>query len=189
MVSGRGKCELFCNLFWVFLCIGEMFSYFRLSIKWSKGGYIILIVIVVQLLCHTWIFASPCAAAHQASLSFTISRSSLKLMSFESVMPSNHLVLHHPHLLPSVFPSIKVFSDQLALHIRWPKYWSFSFSISPSNEYSCLIPLGMTSLISLQSKGYLRVFSNTIVWKHQFFSSKSSLWLNSHIHTWLLEKQ
>ena len=94
----------------------------------------------VQSLSHVRLFATPWTAACQASLSITNSRSSLKLMSIESVMPSSHLILCHPLLLlPSVFPSIRVFSSESALHIRWPKYWSFSFSISPSNEYSGLI--------------------------------------------------
>ena len=88
-------------------------------------------------------FVTPWTAAHQASLSFTISYSLPKLMSIESVMPSNHLILWHPlPLLPSIFPSIRVFSNGLVLHIRWPKYWSFSFSISTCNEYSRLISLG-----------------------------------------------
>ena len=92
-----------------------------------------------------------------------------------SVMPSNHLILCHPlFLLPSIFPSISVFSHELVLHIRWSKYWSFSFSISPSNENSGF-PLGWTDLISLQSKGLSRVFSNTTVQKHQFFSTQFSL--------------
>ena len=109
-------------------------------------------------------------AARQASLSFTISQSLLKLMCIESVMPSNHLILCRPLLLlPSVFPSISVSSNELAPRIRWPKYWSFSFSISPSNEHSGLISLRLTGLISLQSKGLSRVFSNTTVQKHQFF--------------------
>ena len=96
--------------------------------------------LAVQLLSHVWLFGTPWTAARQASLSFTISWSLLKLMSTESVMPSNHLILCHPLLfLPSIFPSIRVFSSESALHIRWPKYWSFSFSISPSNEYSGLI--------------------------------------------------
>ena len=82
---------------------------------------------------------NPLTAAHQASLSITNSQSLLKLMSIKSVMPSNHLVLCHPLLLPSIFPSIRVFSNESVLHIRWPKYWSFSFSISPYNEYSGLI--------------------------------------------------
>ena len=124
-------------------------------------------------------------AACQASLSIiTNSRSLLKLMSIESVMPSNHLVLCHPLLLlPSIFPSSRVFSNESVLCIRWPKYWSFSFSISPSNEYSGLISLGLTSWISLQSRGLSRVFSNITVQKHQFFSTQLSLWSTSHIHT------
>ena len=97
-------------------------------------------------------------------------QSSLKLMSIESVIPSSHLILCHPLLLPpSVFPSIRVFSNESALPIRWPKYWSFSFSISPSIEYSELFTLGWTGWISLQSKGLSGVFSNTTVQKHRFF--------------------
>ena len=94
------------------------------------------------VLSHVWLFVTPWTAARQASLSFTISQSLLKLMSIEPVMPPNHLILCHPLLLlPSIFPSIRVFSNEkrLALHMRWPKYWSFSFSINPSNEYSRLI--------------------------------------------------
>ena len=107
----------------------------------------------------------------------------------ESVMPFNHLILCRPLLfLPSIFPSIRVFSNESALYIRWPRYWSFSFSISPSNEYSGLISLGWTGWISLQSKGLSRVFSNTTVQKHQFFPAQIFLLSNSHIHTWLLEK-
>ena len=90
--------------------------------------------------------------------------------------------------LPSTFPSIRVFSSKLALCIRWTKYWSFSFSISPSNEYSGLISFRWTGLISLQSKGLSRVFSSTTIWKHQCFSAQPSLWSNCHIHTWLLKK-
>ena len=94
----------------------------------------------VQLLSHIQLFVTPWTAAHQASLSFIISWSLLKLMSIKSVMPSNHLILCCPlRLLPSIFPSIRVFSTELVLHIRWPKYWSFNFSISPSKEYSGLI--------------------------------------------------
>ena len=100
-----------------------------------------------------------------------------------------HFILCRPLLLlPSIFPNIRDFSTESALCIRWPKYWSFSFSISPSNEYSGLISLGWTGWISLQSKGLSRVFSNTTVQKHQFFSTQLSLWSNSHIHTWLLKK-
>ena len=95
--------------------------------------------ISLQSLSHVQLFETPWTAARQASLSITNSRSLLKLMSIESVMPSNHLILCHPLLLPSVFPSIRVCSNESVLHIRWPKYWSFSFSISPSNEHSGLI--------------------------------------------------
>ena len=107
-----------------------------------------------------------------------------QLMSIESVIPPNHLILCYPLLLlPSIFPSIRVFSDESVLHIRWPKYWSFSLSIIPSNEYSGLIFLGWTGWISLQSKGLSRVFSKTTVQKHQFFSAQPSSQSNSHIHT------
>ena len=91
-------------------------------------------------------------------------------------------------LLPSVLPSIRVFSNESVLHFRWPEYWSFSFSISPSNEYLRLISLGWTGWISLLSKGLSRIFSNTTVQKHQFFGFQLSLWSNSHLHKWLLEK-
>ena len=106
----------------------------------------------------------PWTAGHRASLSVTNSRSLLKLMSVKSVTPSNHLILCHPLLLlPSIFPSIRVFSNESVLCIRCPKYWSFSFSIRPANEYSGLIFLGLTGWISLQSKGLSRVFSSTTV--------------------------
>ena len=128
-------------------------------------------IVVVQSLSHVWLFATPWTAAHQASLSFIISQSSLKLLSIESVMPSNHLILCRPLLLlPSVFPSIRVFSSESALHIRWLKYWSFSFSIGPSRGYLCWFPLRLTGLISLLSKRLSSIFSSTTVWKHQFFT-------------------
>ena len=133
------------------------------------------------------LFGTPWTVAYQPSLPFTISWSLLKFMSIESVMPPNHLILCHPLLLlPSIFPSIRVFSNESALYIQWPKYWSIS--VSPSNEYSGLFPLGLTGLISFQSKGLSRVFSSTTVQKHQFFGAQSSLWPNSHIRIWLLEK-
>ena len=104
------------------------------------------------MLSHVQLFATPWTAARQASLSFFISQSLLTLMSIELVMPSNHFILCCLlHLLPSIF--LKVFSNESALCIKWPKYWGFSFSISPSNEKSRLFPLGLTGLISLQSKG------------------------------------
>ena len=118
----------------------------------------------IQSLSHVWLFVTPWTATHQASLSITNSQSLLKLKSIESVMPSNHLILCRPLLLlPSIFPSIRVFSNESALHIRWPKYWSFSFSISPFNEYSGMISFRKI----LQSKGFSRVFSSTTVQKHQ----------------------
>ena len=97
----------------------------------------------VQSLSHVWLFVTPWTAALQASLSITNSQSLPKLMSIESVMPSNHLILCCPLLLPSIFPSNKVFSNESALRIRWPKYWSFSFSISPSSEHPGLISFRM----------------------------------------------
>ena len=110
-------------------------------------------------------------AAHQASLSITNSWSLLKFMSIKLVMPSNHLILCCPlHLLPSIFPSIRVFSNESVLCIRWPKYLSFSFNISPFNEYSGLISFRINCLISLQSKGLSRVFSKTTVQKHHLES-------------------
>ena len=124
-------------------------------------------------LCDSW------TAACQVPLCSTLSWDLLIFMSIESVMLSNHLILCHPlFLVSSIFPSIRVFSNELALRIRWPKYWSFSISLS--NEYSGLISFRMTDLISLQSKGLSRVFSSTTVWKHQFFSTQLSLWSNSH---------
>ena len=143
----------------------------------------------VQSLSHVWLFASPWISACQISLSITNFRSLLKLMSIESVMPSSHLILCHPLLLLSpVTSSIRVFSNESTLRIRWPKYWSFSFSISPSNEHPGLISLGWTGWISLQFKGLLRVFSNTTVQKHQFFGTHLSSQSNSHIHTWPLHR-
>ena len=118
------------------------------------------------------------------SLSFTISRSLLKFISIESVMPSNHLILCHPLLfLPSVFPSIRVFSIESALHIRWPKHWSFSFRNSPSDEYSMLISFRIDWFDLHAVQGPSRVFSNTTIQKHEFFGTQPSLWSNSHILT------
>ena len=111
----------------------------------------------VQSLSCVWLFATPWTAARQVSLSFTVSRSLFKLMSIESVMPSNHLILCHPLLLlPSVFPSIRIFSNESALHIRWPQYWNFSFSISLFNEYSGLISFRMDWFEFLAVQGILK---------------------------------
>ena len=114
----------------------------KISLNWWAGPQVI--VSSVQSLSCVRLFAIPWTAARQASLSITNSRSLLKLMSIESVVPSNHLILCHPlFLLPSVFPSIRVFSNESPLCIRWPKYWNFSFNISPFNEYSGLISFRM----------------------------------------------
>ena len=118
----------------------------------------------VQSLSCVWLFVIPWTAECQASLSITNSQNLIKLMSFESVMPSNHLILYHPLLLPPlIFPSIRVFSNESALHIRWPKYWSFSFSIKLPMNIQDWFPSGLTGLISLVSKRLSRVFSNTTV--------------------------
>ena len=130
----------------------------------------------VQLLSCVQIFATPWTAAHQASLSFTISQSLLKLMSIALVIPSNHFIFCCPLLLlPSVLPSIRVFSNESVLHIRWPWYWSFSFSMSPSNEYSGLISFRIDWLDLLAVQVLSRVFSNTTVQKDQFFGIQLSL--------------
>ena len=139
-------------------------------------------------LSRVWLFATPETAAHQASLSFTISQSLLKLMSIEWVMPSNHLILCRPLLLPpSIFPSIRVFSSESALCIRWPKYWSFSFSISPSGECPGLFSFRIDWFNLLSVQRFSRVFSSTTVWKHQFSDSQLSLCANYHICAWLPE--
>ena len=142
----------------------------------------------VQSLSRVRLFATPWTAARQASLSITNSQSPPKPMSIEPVMPFNHLILCCPLLLLSIFPSIRVFANESALHIRWAKYWSFSFNISSSNERPGLISFRMDWLDLLAVQGLSRVFPNTTVQKNQFFSAQLSLQANSHIHTWLLEK-
>ena len=127
----------------------------------------------VQSLSRVWLFVNPWTTARQASLSITNSRSPPKPMSIESVMPSNHLILCCPPLLlPSIFPSIRVFSNESALHIRWPKYWSFSFSISPSNEYSGLIFFRIHRLELFSVQGTLKSLL-------QHHSSKATILLRS----------
>ena len=150
------------------LITSKIFSYpllfFSSSVQFSS----------VQLLSRVPLFVTPWTAARQASVSTTNSQSLLKLISIEPVMASDHLILCHPlFLLLSIVPSLSAFSNESALHIRWPKYWSFSFSISPSNEYSGF-PLGLTGLISLQSKELSRIFSDTTFQKHQFFGTQPS---------------
>ena len=143
----------------------------------------------VQFLSCVWLFMNPWTASHQASLSTTNSQSWLKLMSIESVMPSNHLILYCPLLLlPSIFPSIGVFSNESVLHISWPKHWSFSFSSGPSNEYSGLISFRIDWFDLLAVQGTLKSLLQHLGSKASIFSTQLSLWSNSHIHTWLLEK-
>ena len=148
----------------------------------------------VESLSRVWLFATPCTAARQASLFLTNSRSLLKLMSIETGMPLNYLILCHPLLLlPSIFSSIRVFSNESVLCIRWPKYWSFSFSISPSSEYSELTSsrIDWFDLLAVQGtlKSLLQHHSSkaSILRCSAFFMVQFS-WSNSHIHTWLLEK-
>ena len=138
----------------------------------------------VQSLSRVRLFATPRTVARQASLSITNSQSLLKLMPIESVMSSNHLILCHTLLLlPSIFPSIRVFSKESTLPIRWPKYWSFRFNISPSSEYSGLISFRIDWLDLFALQGTLKSLSNTTVQKHQFFRAQLSSQSNSHIHT------
>ena len=177
-------------LFWI-----ESEIHYYMSINFWKSPTIIdktdfLLLFVVRLLSQVWLFATPWTVACQASLSFINSESLLKLMSIESVMPSSHLVLCHPLLLlPSIFPSIRVFSNESALHIRWPKYWSCSLSISPSNEYLGLISFRIDwfDLLAVQGtlKSLLQYHSSkaSILWHSAFFMVQFS------IHTWLLEKR
>ena len=143
------------NWFWgvIFFC----------SFHWSVID--LQCCVVLQPLSHVQLFATPWNAAYQTSLSFAISQSLRKLMPIELVMPSNHLILCHPLLLlPWIFPSIRVFSSKSALRIGWQKYWSLTL-VLPMNIQGWF-PLGLTGLISLQSKGLSRIFSNTIVQKH-----------------------
>ena len=140
--------------------------------------------IVVQSLSRVQLLVTPWTARYQPSLSFTAFQSLLKLMSIELVIPSSHLILCLClPLLSSVFPNIRVFSNVSALCIRWPKYWSFSFSISPSNEYLWLISLRINWFDLLAVRELSRVFSSTTVQKHQFFGTQPFLWSTSHICT------
>ena len=161
------NCDLYMkqNLIWYCIC----FHYWLIllsSVQFSS----------VQLLSHVWLFVTPWTAAHQASLSITNSQSPPKPISLELVMPSNHLILCRPLLLLlSIFPSIRVFSDESALCIRWPKYWSFSFNISPSNEQPGLISFRMDWLNLLAVQGTLKSLLQHTVQKHQFIGTQLSL--------------
>ena len=150
-------------------------------------------------ICHLRPFCCSVAKSFSSSQSHGLQHTRLlcpshlpefaQVHTIESVMPSNHLILCSPLLLlPSIFPSIRVFSNESVLPIRWSKYWRFSLSISPFNEYSGLISFRMDWLGRLAVQGFSRVFSNTTVWKHQFFGTQPSLWSNSHINTWLLQR-
>ena len=137
-------------------------------------------IVVIHLLSRVRLFATPWTAACQASLPFTLSQSLLKLMSIKSVMPSNHLILCRLLLLlPSIFPSIGVFSNESVLHIRWPKYWSFS--ISPSNEHSGLVSFRMDRLDLLAVQGTLKSLLQHHSSKASIFGAQPSLWSNFHI--------
>ena len=156
------------------------------------------IYVVVQSLSYVWLFVTPWTVANQASFAFTISQSLLQFifLRFQSLL---HLLSHWCDLTILSMPtpsfsfslsSIRVFYNELALGIRWPKYWNFSFSISPFSDYSRFrwFPLGLTGLIFLLSKGFSRIFYRTSIQKHQFFCTKSSLWARSHTCTELPEK-
>jgi len=166
-------------------CLPEPFSTISLNLFYAHFPFGMCLVISVWITCFSsvqslsrvWLFATPWTAAHQASLSITNSWSLPKPMSIESVMPSSHLILCHPLLLlPSIFPSIRVFSHESALHIRWPKYWSFTFNISPSNEHPGLISFRMDWLDLLAVQGTLKSLL-------QHHSSKASILRHSAFFT------
>ena len=140
-------------------------------------------LVVVQLLSHVWLFVTPWTAAHQGSLSFPIFWSLLKIMSIESVMPSNYLALCQHFLLPFIFPIIKVFSSESALYIRLPKYWSFSFCISPSNEYSGLISFRIDwfDLLSRTHISYRFLKTETNVYRENYFFLQNHFRLNCQL--------
>ena len=141
-------------------------------------------VVAVESLSHVRLFVTPWTATCQASLSFTIFWSLLKLKSIETVMPSNHIILCHPLLfLPSIFPSIKVFSNESVLRIRWPKYWSFSFSISSSHEYSGLISFRIDWFDLLAVQGTLKSLLQHHSSKASILCTQPSLWSKFHICT------
>ena len=163
--------NLFSFVYLIFCC-------FCFSVQFSCSVQFSSVAQSCSTLCNPMNYSTPSLPA------ITNSRSSLKLMSIESVMPSSHLILCCPLLLLALIPPrIRVFSNESTLHMRWPKYWSFSFSIIPSKEHPGLISFRMDCWISLQSKGFSRIFSNITVQKHQFFGSQLSSQSNSNIHT------
>ena len=150
----------------------------------TRGGQQVLADgYVSQLLSCVQLFAISWTVAHQPPLSSPISQSLLKLTSIKLMMPSNHLILCSPLLLPSFFPSIRVSSNESVLCFKWPKCWSFSFSISPFSEYSGLISFKIDWFDLLVTQGLSRVFSSTTIQKHQFFSTQPYLRSNAHIRT------
>ena len=184
-------------LYSIFWSLPAGFSLLVHSGSWGLGWvplppymtYDLLIAVAVQLLSCVRFFMTSWTITCQALLSFFISRSLLSFMSIELVVPSNHLILCLSLLfLPSIFLSIRVSSNESDLHIRWPKYRSFSFSISPSNEYSELISFRIDWFDLFAAPGRNSQVFKTIIQKHQFIGTLPSLWSNSQIHTWLLEK-
>ena len=183
-VSFISRLHKIIYIYILFLC--EWFDIFMHHTKFLQYYwlYSLCCTVAVQSLSSVWLSETPWTAACQASLSFTISQTVLKLMSIELVMPSNHLILScPPFLLPSIFLSIKVFPNESALCIRCPKYWSFSFSISPSNEYLGLISLTIGWFDLLAVQGTLKSLPQHHSSKHQFFGAQPSLWFNFHIRT------
>ena len=158
------------HMFWLHFSLWFQCSIPQVIVEWTFHSSVQFSYSV-----NSRLFVTQWTTACQASLSITNFWGLPKIMFIESVMTSNHLILCWPLLLlPSIFPNIRVFSNESVLHIIWPQYWSFSFSISPSNEHSGLISLGWTGWISLQSKGLSRVFANTTLQKHQFFLAQLS---------------
>ena len=171
-----GSCKQWCNEQWS-ACVLLNYVFFRIyGQKWDCW-----IICQFSSLSFVWLFAIPWTAAHQASCLSPIPGACSDSY-FKSVMPSNYLILCHPLLLSSVFPSIRVFSNESVLRIRWPRYWSFSFNISPSNEHPGLIKDGLVG--SPCSPRDSRVFSNTTVQKHQFFGALYSPTLTSIYDYW-----
>jgi len=179
-----------CNMCYILhITIQTAYAHISLFPERQHRISLYLLLSVVQLLSCVWLFATPWTAACQDSLSSITYRKWLKLKSVESLMPSNHLILCHPLLLlPSIFPSIRVFSNESVLRIRCPSIGASASASVPPMNIQDWFPLGLTGSNSLQSKGLSRVFSNTTVQKNQFFGSHLSLESNSHIHTWPLEK-
>ena len=176
--EGLSLCEiiLITYLFTILLCLI------------LSEPYPLSVVVIVQSPSCVRLFVTPWTAALQTSLSLTISQSLPKFMSIELVMPPNCLILWCPLLLlPSIFASIRVFSNESAVHIRWLKYWSLGLPASAfPKSIQGWFPLWLIGLI-LMTKGHSRVFSSTAVWKHQFFGTQPCLWSSSHIRTWLME--